>query len=205
MTSRRRLRLAGPPELTTECVLPALAGLVANGLQLQVSLGRPAENLLRRLAAGEFDLVVSTIRPNGEGLVATRLPDEEFVLVSAPAWVDRVDPADPTDAPLIAVSSSMPVIRRYWMTVYNAEPPGPPAATVHDLRGAMNLVSEGAGITVLPRYLCRERISSGRLVDLVHPATVPTNELFLAGRAETGGLEAVKTAHDLLVVSAETW
>lgn len=197
------VRLAGPPELTTECALPALGGLVAGGLQLQVTLARPAEDLLRRLTADEFDIVLSTIRPSGEDLKVTRLPDEEFVLVASPEWIDRVDPKDPGGAPLISVSDSMPVIRRYWLTVYHSEPPGPPAATVHDLRGAMHLVGAGAGITVLPRYLCREQLASGRLIDAVRPPVVPTNELFLAMHTTTrAGVQAV---HDRLVASAESW
>lgn len=199
------MRLAGPPELTTECALPALAGLVANGLQLQVTLGRPAENLLQRLAAGEFDIVVSTIRPLGADLAVTRLPDEEFVLVAAPEWVDRIDAADPTCAPLIAVSASMPVIRRYWLTVYKTEPPGPPAVTVGDLRGVMNLVCRGAGVTVLPRYLCREQLASGELVDLVRPKAAPTNRLFLAVHAEAAGRQDAKAVHDRLAQSARSW
>lgn len=199
------MRLAGPPELTTECALPALARLVANGLQLQVTLSRPAEDLLQRLTAGEFDIVLSTIWPPGADLAVTRLPDEEFVLVAAPEWVDRINANDPTGAPLIAVSASMPVIRRYWLTVYNKEPPGPPAVTVRDLRGVMNLIRCGAGFTVLPRYLCRDQLASGELVDLVRPKAVPTNHLFLAIRAEAAQMQDVKAVHDRLAQSAQSW
>lgn len=206
MTSRPSpVRLAGPPELTTECALPALGGLVAGGLQLQVTLGRPAEDLLQRLTAGEFDVVLSTIRPSDPDLRATRLPDEEFVLVASPEWIDRLDPKDPVGAPLISVSHSMPVVRRYWLSVYHSEPPGPPAATVRDLRGAMHLVSAGAGITVLPRYLCREQLASGRLIDAVRPPVIPTNELFLAVHATTRTRPAVQAVHDRLVESAVAW
>lgn len=179
------VRLAGPPELTSECALPALAELVAAGLKLQVTLGRPAEHLLDGLAGGEFDVVISTIPPPGGDLRVTPLPEEEFVLVAAPSWSQRWDPRDLSGVPLIAVSSQMPVIRRYWRAVFATEPPGPPPATVHDLRSVMKLVVAGAGITVLPRYLCGRALESGELVDVVRPAGPPVNSLFLATRPET--------------------
>lgn len=189
----------------TECALPALAGLVAGGLRLQVTLGRPAEALLERLTAGETDLVLSTIRPDQSDLALTRLPDEEFVLVASPQWACHIDSADLDGPPVIAVSDSMPVIRRYWLAVYGTEPPGPPAVTVHDLRAVMSLVRQGAGITVLPRYLCREQLALGQLVDLVQPPVAPSNALFLATRGETSALDDLRAVHDRLVQDAESW
>ncbi|HEX2149951.1 MAG TPA: LysR substrate-binding domain-containing protein, partial [Actinomycetota bacterium] len=74
------LRLAGPPEFTTICVLPALAELVRSGLRVQVSLGRPAEKLLAGLHGGEYDVVVSTTPPD-PAVFTVELFLEEFVLV----------------------------------------------------------------------------------------------------------------------------
>lgn len=52
--ANRSLLLAGPPEFTTTCVLPALAELVASGLRLKVTLGRPAEKLMAGLKDGVY-------------------------------------------------------------------------------------------------------------------------------------------------------
>ncbi|HEU4867933.1 MAG TPA: LysR substrate-binding domain-containing protein, partial [Actinomycetota bacterium] len=84
------LHLAGPPEFTTTCVLPALADLVASGLSLEVTLGRPAERLLAGLKDGGYDLVISTTPPDAETLTVTALFREEFLLVASPVVASKV-------------------------------------------------------------------------------------------------------------------
>ncbi|MFF9086219.1 LysR family transcriptional regulator [Streptomyces sp. NPDC014991] len=83
------VHLAGPAEFLCTTVLPALAPLVAEGLRLRVSTGL-TDPLLEELRAGRHDLVIATTRPRGRTLHAVPLADEEFVLVAAPAWAERL-------------------------------------------------------------------------------------------------------------------
>ncbi|MCL3995630.1 LysR family transcriptional regulator [Streptomyces lavenduligriseus] len=83
------VHLAGPAELLCTTVLPALAPLVADGVRLRVSTGL-TDPLLDELRAGRHDLVIATTRPRGRTLHAVPLTDEEFVLVTAPVWADRL-------------------------------------------------------------------------------------------------------------------
>ncbi|MFF9583420.1 LysR substrate-binding domain-containing protein [Streptomyces achromogenes] len=83
------VHLAGPAELLCATVLPALAPLVADGVRLRVSTGL-TDPLLEELRAGRHDLVIATTRPRGRTLHAVPLTDEEFVLVAAPVWADRL-------------------------------------------------------------------------------------------------------------------
>lgn len=177
------LRMAGPPELTATCVLPAMAHLVGSGLRLQVTLGRPAEKLLAGLQNGKYDLVVSTIRPNAEAVAVTELYREEFFLVAAPEVAQKVTGRGARayeGIPLIAYSEDRPLIRRYWRDVFREEPGMRPAAVVPDLRAVRSLTVAGAGFTVLPSYLCRKELAEGTLVSLMEPATPPANTIFLA-------------------------
>ncbi len=192
------VHLAGPAELTTLRVLPALAGLVASGLELRVTFGL-ADDLLAGLAQRRFDLVVSTIRPRGRSFTATALTDEEFVLVAR-----RGFDGDPRTARLVAYAEDLPIIRRYWRSVLGARPPAGPAVVVPDLRGVMACVLAGFGVSVLPRYLCAAELASGELVALLEPEEPPINTLFVVTRTEPcrAGPTAVR---DALLADAARW
>lgn len=203
-------RLAGPPEFTTTCVAPALAGLVRDGLNLQVSLGRPAEVLLAGLAAGQFDAVISTTLP-GAGVTATMLFEEEFVLIAAPEVANTIDrgrlagdPGALNGNPFIAYADDLPMVRRYWRAVFETSPAMTPAVVIPNLRGILSLTLAGGGVTVLPRYLCREELRAGRLVTLCDPTPAPFNTIFLAtGPAEDS--EQLKSVRACLLAHAPGW
>ncbi|MFJ1763290.1 LysR family transcriptional regulator [Amycolatopsis sp. NPDC088138] len=191
------VHLAGPAELTTARVLPALAGLVSGGLKLRVSFGL-ADDLLAGLVQRRYDLVISTIRPRGR-FTATPLTDEEFVLVGPRGFT-----GDPRTAPLVAYAEDLPIIRRYWRSVLGVRPPPGPAVVVPDLRGVLACVLAGFGVSVLPRYLCAAELASGALVALLDPAEPPINTLFVVTRVEPcrAGPAAVR---DAVLADAARW
>lgn len=206
------VHLGGPAEFTTSRILPALTGLVDQGLRLRVTFGL-ADDLLDGLRQRRFDMVVSTIRPRGRATAATALTDEEFVLVGAPQWTDRLggdtfadDPlAALHDVPLVAFAEDLPIIRRYWRTVFGGRPAGTAAVVVPDLRGVLACVLAGTGITVLPSYLCAAELARGDLALLHDPVLPPINTLYLATRPGTGELPHLAAVHDQLRVAARDW
>ncbi|GAB2613238.1 LysR family transcriptional regulator [Streptomyces capparidis] len=206
------VRLGGPAELLGERVLPALTGLAGPGLRLRVSFGL-ADDLLDRLARGEHDLVVSSVRPRRPGMVAAHLADEEFVLVGTPGHLESVDPgrlaAEPVAAlahlPLVAYDSQLPVIRRYWRTEFGRRPPNETVLTVPDLREVARAARAGAGVTVLPRYIAADALRDGALVPLHRPAVRPLNSLFLVTRTGTPPNPALEAVRRKLLERAATW
>ncbi|MEV7203083.1 LysR family transcriptional regulator [Streptomyces griseoluteus] len=208
----RPMHLGGPAELIGTRVLPALAPLIDEGLRLRITLGL-ADELLTGLSEGRFDLVVSTVRPRGRNISATPLTDEEFVLVAAPSWAERIDTAlllnDGASAlrsvPVISYAEDMPLIRRFWRTVFQTRPSASPAVVVPDLRAVLNAVVAGAGMTVLPTYLCSEELASGALVKLLDVETAPLNTLFLAVRPAAKENAAVAAVRSLLLMQARLW
>jgi DNA-binding transcriptional LysR family regulator len=200
------VHLGGPAEFTTARVLPALAELVADGLRLRVRLG-VADDLSQALTSGAIDVAVTPVRPRQRGLHVRPLCDETFVLVAAPHWADQL-PADLADedyartladVPLISYAEDLPIIRRYWRTVFDTRPRHHAAVVVPDLNAVKSAVIAGAGFSVLPDYLCAEALRTGDLVLLREPALPPINTLFLAARAGMLTDPAVATVYSHLL------
>nr|WP_229925720.1 LysR family transcriptional regulator [Streptomyces longispororuber] len=206
------VHLAGPAELLCTRVLPALAPLTERGVRLRVTLGLTDE-LLDGLRGGRFDLVISTMRLRGRTLSAVPLADEEFVLVASPAWAQRIGPdrvaaegaAALRGVPLVAYAEDLPIARRYWWHVFGERLTARPALTVPDLRGVRAAVVAGAGVTVLPRYLCLDELASGALVPLLLPEDPPINTGYLAQRPGTPDNPHVRLVRDRLLQAGPSW
>ncbi|MCI4063049.1 LysR family transcriptional regulator [Micromonospora sp. R77] len=205
----RTVFLGGPAEFLAERAVPAVAGLVGAGLQLRVSAGLP-DQLLDDLVAGRLDLAVTSVRPRRRGLTVEPLYDEEFVLVAAPSWAERlpapVTPQALRDVPLIAYAEEAPILRRYWRTVFDTRLTRAPSLVVADLRAVRAAVLAGAGVSVLPTYLCRGELAGGALRALLTPSVSPLNTLFLAARPAVAGrreVQAVRRA--LLAATDDAW
>ncbi|MFD3719405.1 LysR family transcriptional regulator [Streptomyces sp. NPDC058674] len=212
----RTLHVAGPPEFLSLRVLPALAPLVIQGHSLRTTFLAGAEETLEGLASGHHDLVVTTARPRGGLFSATALCDEEHVLVAAPYWAAFVDPerlraegpAALDGIPLVEVHETLPLVTRYWTAVFDTRPDSRPAAATvvaPDLRAVLECVRAGAGLAVLPRYLCQDALDSGRIVALPEPAVPPLRTWFLVVRAGDLALAHLARARDGLLHAAARW
>ncbi|MBT2477975.1 LysR family transcriptional regulator [Streptomyces sp. ISL-94] len=212
----RTLHVAGPPEFLCLRVLPALAPLVGQGHTLRVALQADVEETLDGLAAGHHDLVVTTARPRGGLFTATALCDEEHVLIAAPYGAALVDPDHLREEgpgaldgiPLVEVHESLPLVTRYWATVFDTRPDaGRATATVvaPDLRAVLECVQAGAGLAVLPRYLCQDALAEGRVVALTDPPVPPLRTWFAVVRTGSLSLAHLARAHDRLLDAARLW
>ncbi|MET8680383.1 LysR family transcriptional regulator [Streptomyces sp. NPDC004647] len=212
-SAERTLHMAGPPEFTARRALPALTPLVGQGLALRASFGS-AEETLDGLAAGHHDLAISTARPRGGLLSSTPLCDEEHVLVAAPRWAARIGAAGGVQArglraleqlPVVEVHESLPLVSRYWAAVFDAKPAVAGTIIAPDLRAALACAAAGAGLAVLPRYLCEDALDTGEVVALLDPPVPPLRTYFLAVRAGTLALPHIARAHEWLLRAAVDW
>jgi DNA-binding transcriptional LysR family regulator len=219
-SSLRTLHLAGPPEFTAERALPALTELTGEdgqGFALRASFGN-AEETLEGLAAGHHDLAISTARPRGALLTASTLCDEEHVLVAAPGWAAQLGSEEavaalpdvkraPTfeDVPVIEVHESLPFVSRYWASVFDSRPAAPGTVVVPDLRAVLACAVAGAGLAVLPRYLCAAALERGDVVALHEPPVPPLRTYFLVVRTGTLAMPHVARAHEWLLRAAASW
>ncbi|MDR6977032.1 DNA-binding transcriptional LysR family regulator [Streptomyces sp. 3330] len=211
----RTLHLAGPPEFTAERALPALAELSGDdgqGFALRASFGT-AEEVLEGLAAGHHDLAISTARPRGALLTATPLCDEEHVLVAAPQWDERIaagklcrkDATALENLPVVEVHESLPLVSRYWASVFDSRPAASGTVIVPDLRAVLACAVAGAGLAVLPRYLCAAALERGDVVALHEPAVPPLRTYVLVARAGTLATPHIGRAHEWLLGAATAW
>ncbi|MGP4046580.1 LysR family transcriptional regulator [Streptomyces sp. 2A115] len=206
------VHVAGPAELLCTRVLPVLAPLTGQGVRLRVTTGL-TDGLLEGLRGGRFDLMIATSRPRGRTLSAVPLADEEFILVAAPEWADRIGPdrvaaegpATLHRAPLVTYAEDLPIARRYWRHVFDVRLTGQAAITVPDLRGVLAAVVAGAGISVLPRYLCLDELASGRLVPLLVPEDPPINTVYLVQRPGVPDNPHVALVRERLLAAGRTW
>ncbi|MCU7727861.1 LysR family transcriptional regulator [Actinoplanes sp. KI2] len=203
------VHLGAPVELVTARVLPALADLVGRGLELRVTIG-VSDELLQGLRSGALDLAVLTARPRRRGLRAEPLLDEEFALVAAEPWTTRLAGADDlaaalAAAPLIAYAEELPIVRRYWQSVFEVRPALQAALVVPNLHAVLAAVRAGAGYSVLPTYLCADDLAANRLTVLHEPPVPPLNTLFLASRADTALTGAVNAVRERLLTRLVDW
>jgi DNA-binding transcriptional LysR family regulator len=207
----RTLHLAGPPEFTSVRALPALTPLINQGLALRASFGN-AEEVLEGLAAGHHDLAIATARPRGRLLTATALCDEEHVLVAAPRWAAHLGPAVLRKGhvvleqlPVVEVHESLPFVSRYWHAVFDSPPAAAGTVIAPDLRAVLETTVSGAGLAVLPRYLCEEALAEGRVIALLDPPVPPLRTYFLVIRTGTLAHSHIARAHEGLLSAAVAW
>ncbi|MGW2560600.1 LysR family transcriptional regulator [Streptomyces sp. NPDC001514] len=209
----RTLHLAGPPEFTSVRVLPALTPLISQGLALRTSFVGNAEETLEGLAAGHHDLAIATARPRGGLLTSTPLCDEEHVLVASPRWAARLGPGMLRgkgsvvleQLPVVEVHESLPFVSRYWAAVFDSRPAAAGTVIAPDLRAVLESAASGAGLAVLPRYLCESDLESGRLMALLDPPVPPLRTYFLVVRTGTLALPHIARAHEGLLRAAADW
>jgi DNA-binding transcriptional LysR family regulator len=209
------VHLAGPAEFLGAVGMGLLAPLIADGVQLRVTTGL-TDDLLDELRAGRHDLVISTRRPTSRSLISEPFADEEFVLVAAPVWAERLKgagsvdgqalPTALTDVPVIAYDADLPIIRRYWRYVFNDHPAtSTRLTTIPDLRGIRTAAVAGAGWTVLPKYLCRAELDSRALILLHEPDEAPLNTAYLVRRPGGSANPHVATVRRHLLAAAKAW
>lgn len=196
------LHVGGPAEFMSLKVVPTLTELPDTALR--VTFGMP-DDLLDELAKGGLDLVISTVRPRVRGIISAPLYVEELTVVAAPRWYYPDTSGILGDAPWVSYAEDLPLIRRYWQTVYKTAPPGSAVVVVPDLRAVLAATLAGAGATVLPRYLCEHELEEGALRELIIRAELPTNTLYLAARTGAFAEPHIERARDLLMARAAGW
>jgi DNA-binding transcriptional LysR family regulator len=195
------VHLGGPADYLSHQVLPALAGRVADGLQLRTRFGLPDE-LIDGLVARSLDVVISSVRPRRPGVRVTPLYDETFALVAAPSWYSGTPVTTPEQLrhiPLVAYAEEAPILRRYWRSVFGARLTRSVAVVVPDLRGVLSAVLAGAGASVLPLYLCQDDLLAGRLQLLADPELPPLNTGYVAIRSDAGPRSPASRLRTLLL------
>lgn len=201
------IHLAGPGEFLSVRVIPALADLMAHEIRVRIHIGGK-ERIYALLNDGAIDLAITASRPESRALGYAELEEETFVLVAAPAWIQRnltkpVSPAQLLTQPLIAYDEELPLIRQYFEQVFSIQIDVQAAATVGDLRMVRSLLLAEQGYSVLPKYLCEDQLQNFTLILLCQPANPPTNHLYLVWNRSSLRHPRVVFARDRLLAELQ--
>jgi DNA-binding transcriptional LysR family regulator len=205
------LLLGGPADCLSERIIPALAPLTTAGMRLRVRSGL-TKPLISLLAAAELDVVVATTPTRQRGVLVRPLFDETLVLVASPSIARRIDitrlsrgdPAAIAHVPLLAYAEDLPLVRRYWRSVFASTAPPVPRIVVDDLRAIVEAVVRDGGVSVIPSYLMRRELDRGDAVQLLNPPSPPTNTLYVAYRSGRQPRHVTATVEHLLAL-APSW
>ncbi|RDG39795.1 LysR family transcriptional regulator [Streptomyces corynorhini] len=208
----RRLRLGAPSDLISDRILPVLASMLKDRVELCTTLAQ-SDKLLSQLVSGQLDIVVARTRPRLKGITALPLYDEECSLVASPDLARTIPeglltydtPHVLADYPLVAFSESLPLIDHYWWSVFHASSPAAPDVVVPDHRAVLAAVRASVGITVVPTYLCADDFARGTLVHLLKPEIPPITTTYLATREGDITRPQVSAAHSKLLECGRTW
>jgi DNA-binding transcriptional LysR family regulator len=102
------------------------------------------------------------------------------------------------EQPWIAYSDELPIIRRYWHSVFHRRPSIEPRMTVQSLLLVRRAVELGMGLSVLPRYLCEQAIREKQLKVIGNPLSPVVNDLWVATRKIDRNRSAITQAINLL-------
>lgn len=171
------------------------------------------EPLLEELRAGRHDLVIATSRPRGRALSAVPMGDEEFVLVAAPVWAERLGgrlaaegPAALHGVPLVAYAEDLPIVRRYWRHVFGhaARLPGRPDRA-RPARGGRRGGRPARASRSSRATSARTGWPTVELVLLDDPEDPPINTGYLVERPGADPDGRVARVRDHLLAAARTW
>jgi DNA-binding transcriptional LysR family regulator len=205
------VHIGGPAEFLSKRLLPSFGGLADRGIRLRVTQGL-AQVLIEKLAHGDLDLAIATIRIRDDAIGYAKIYREEFVLVGSPqraAEISRHTGRHFADVvslqPVLAYAEDLPIVRRYWHDALGREAEFQAAIVMSDLRALVEAAAGGAGVTVVPRYLCEQELSEGRLVLLHKPAHAPGNDIFLAWNKFSLRHARNAFVRDLITTVAQGW
>jgi len=160
-------------------------------LRLQIELGE-ADKMIDNLSHGRLDAVIATQQLQAANIDYTTIDQEDFCLVAPandmlPADLNKTGKPNQIEHVLldknwISYSAELPIIRRFWHVAFKRRPTIEPVMIVPSLLLIRKAVEFGVGISVLPRYLCRELLNTGEIKILWEPKKSMLNDLWIATR-----------------------
>ena len=184
--SRRRvLRVAAPPFVATDLLIPSLGSFY--GMQRRVDLELSSATLRADAHTARADVSIVICATPPPELVATRLLSPRFVAATAQplALVAREQGARVFEKQRRIVYRQRADLWSKWFTMT-----GYPAARsasvlyVDTLPAAVSAAERGLGIALVPTYVCERRLRPGRLARIADSEVESGDAYFLVYRAE---------------------
>jgi DNA-binding transcriptional LysR family regulator len=195
------LRVTMPSAFGRECLMPCIAALARRYPRLRFELD--LSDRYADLLEGGFDLAIRLAAPPQSGVETRRLGSFGLRLCASPGYAGQHGlPGEPA---AIAAHTCL-ALRTYaprvgWRVAWrgrNLDLRFSPRITVSDAAALRNLALAGAGLAVLPSYLCAEELAAGMLVDALPGLRLPEIDMYVAYPRHRGDLGKVTALVDEL-------
>lgn len=175
------LRITMPTAYGRTVVLPRLASLAKRYPRLRFELDL-SDRYADILEEG-FDVAIRNAEPTQTGLVSQRIDRYALHLCAAPEYLAK---HKPIERPQDIVDHACIVLRTYaprsrWRFEWSGdlvEIEISPRIVASDMMAVRTLTLEGAGVAILPSFLARKDIASGKLAELLTEAGLPAINVF---------------------------
>lgn len=204
-TDHGTLHLAGPAEYLSVVAGPALANLLqADKVSLAIHIGNKA-NTYKLIENDVAELAITASEPDGGLYEYQKLDRERLILVMNRMQGKFIGSMAVTAELLnqhkvVAYDEQLPLVRRYFSEVFNAQCKSPVAAICPDIRAISSIIKAGVGYSVLPDYLCKDGIAKGELVAVGKPG--PENDIYLVWKKGALRNPRVDFAKDVIMAFA---
>jgi len=168
------VRVSATEPVISEILAPQIPRLIAIAPKMRIDL--VVENTLVSLARHDADIAIRLVRPEGDSLMARRLPPLGIGLYASRAYLEgRSEIGSLRAERFIGYDDTygrIPEVR--WISDQGLD--GALAVRTSSTRGLLNAVSAGAGIAILPRFLARRQ---PHLIELPAPVQIPSRIAWL--------------------------
>lgn len=165
------VRITAPEDLGLHVIAPCVAKLITQhpGLSFELHYTDQVIDLVK----DGFDLAVRLGRLNQSSFKVKKTGEVSLILVAAPDYIKRAGkPRAPADLEKHScLSLSNPALLYQWILRStkggSAKVPIHARACGNQMNTLLNMAIHGAGIALVPDYICRNEIASGQLVHLL--------------------------------------
>ncbi|MBR1088080.1 LysR family transcriptional regulator [Bradyrhizobium manausense] len=189
------LRVTMPTAYGRTMVLPRVAALARRYPRLRFELDL-SDRYADILDEG-FDLAIRNTEPTQTGLVSQRIDRYTLHVCAAPDYLAK---HKPIERPQDLVDHSSIVLRTYtprsrWRFEWSGdliEIEVSPRIIASDMMAARSMTLEGAGVAILPSFLARKDIESGKLAELLPEAGLPAINVYASFPHHRANLSKIK-------------
>jgi DNA-binding transcriptional LysR family regulator len=189
------LRVTMPTAYGRTLVLPRLAVLAKRYPRLRFELDL-SDRYVDILEEG-YDLAIRIAEPTQSGLVSERIDRFTLHVCASPDYVAKHPPIErPQDLSAHAcIVQRTYAPRSKWRFEWSSdliEIEIAPHIVASDMMAVRSLVLDATGVAILPSFLARDDLASGRLVEVLGEAGLPAINVFASFPYHRAGLSKIK-------------
>ncbi len=199
------VRITAPEDLGSYVISPAIGALAKKNPALNFELNYTDREV--DLVRVGFDLAVRIGRLRESNLKSKKVAEVTLILVASPAYLKAADkirnPKDLESHSCLTINARAPE----WTLrskSSSATVKFNPRLISNQMTSIMNISVSGAGVALIPAYLCAKEIEDGQLVQVLPEWTSPGLNVSLISPLSSASSARLKVTSDHLALSIQT-